>query len=142
MRLRMTQRMSRASFGVILSIVMASCHDPSHYQPLSATNNNGLNPDAVLKVTPAATTIPADGLSRVLITARVDPASTVRRVAFATTLGTLIAGGQSVASTASLTLDVDANGEASVELKSATEVATARVTATLTLTNQSSGTPP
>lgn len=120
--------------------VSAACHSPSSYEPRSVTNPNGLDPDEVLQVSASPASLPADGISRTRITARLDPAATVRGVAFTTSLGTLFGNGQSAAATTgSLSMTADDAGIATVELQSSADVATARVTATVALPADSAG---
>jgi hypothetical protein len=99
---------------------MTACHKPEDYL---------LGPsqvDQVLNVTVSAATISADGISRVTITAQLDPRTDAdkRDVTFTTTAGTLIAGGRE-----GLTISVpaDSSGKAVAELRSATTPATAHI---------------
>jgi adhesin/invasin len=104
-----------------LAIAAATaCHRPDDYV-LSPTLA-----DEVLSVTLAATSIPADGISRTTITAQIDPRTDYdkRTLTFATTAGTLIADGQQ-GTTISVT--ADAAGAAVVELRSSTTGTTARI---------------
>src|SRR5262249_48476266 len=76
------------------------------------------------------TTLPADGVSRARITAKIDPAATWRDIVFDTTMGTLWGGGRTVgAPSGTLTMAADSNGTVVVDLQSAAQVGTPRVTA-------------
>lgn len=136
---------TRSLSAILCALVLlagTACHNPNEYQPLSPTNEDGLDPDEVLKLTPEPASIPADGLSRTVITAKIDPRSTVRTIAFTTSLGTLLGNGKTIAAGAgTLPVDADASGIATVELRSTAEVATAQVTATITLAAASGTTP-
>ena len=70
----------------------------------------------VLAVSSAPARIPADGVARAQIIARIDPGATARTITFETTIGTLFGGGKTVtASGGSLSIDADASGTAIVE---------------------------
>jgi hypothetical protein len=102
----------------------AACHQPEDYLlgPSQA--------DQVLAVALSATTLPADGISRLTITAQLDPRTDLdkRNVTFTTTAGSLIADGKEGAS---ITVPADINGKAVVELRSSTAAATARIDVTV-----------
>jgi hypothetical protein len=102
----------------------AACHQPEDYflGPSQA--------DQVLAVTLSATTLPADGISRLTITAQLDPRTDLdkRNVTFTTTAGSLIADGKEGPS---ITAPADTNGTAVVELRSSTAAATARIDVTV-----------
>ncbi|HEY0283855.1 MAG TPA: hypothetical protein VGC23_00585, partial [Vicinamibacterales bacterium] len=93
--------------------------------------------DEVVDVSASRSTLPADGFSKAVITARLRrPAPLQQRtVTFETSAGILIASGQSSARV--LTVTADAAGEAQVELQSEKTVGTARVrVTTLTITHE------
>ena len=124
----------RALSVAAIALTVSVCHDPNRYEPLSPTNSHGLDPDSVLALGADQLSVPADGVSRTKIHARLDPAATIRTVAFTTSLGTLLANGQTAAASAgTLSVTADATGVATVELRSAAEVSTARITATVTV---------
>lgn len=105
----------------ILALAGASCHNPDAYL---------LSPDQAARevgVALSKATLPADGVSRSVITATLDgrTAPSSRKVTFKTTLGTLFAGGTKGAQ--AVTVDLDASGTAVAELQSETTVGTARV---------------
>jgi hypothetical protein len=88
--------------------------------------------DQMLTIGASPASLPADGVSRITLTARIDPASRVRALSFESTLGTLLAGGkQGDAPTGPVTVPADATGVATVELQSPTQVGTARVTVSI-----------
>jgi adhesin/invasin len=105
-------------------MLAAACHRPDDYLL------DPSNADEVLAVTPSATTLPADGISRVTITAQLDPRTDFdkRNVVFTTTAGTLIAEGKEATS---VTVTADTNGRAVVELRSSTAAATAHIDVTV-----------
>ncbi|MGH9349132.1 MAG: hypothetical protein ACRD26_17895, partial [Vicinamibacterales bacterium] len=109
----------------------AACHNPDKYLPESPSNRNGTPVASILDIVAAAATLPADGASRTRITARIDAAATVRTVTFETSLGTLFAGGRNTGAATALPVEADDTGVAAVELQSAAQVATARVSATI-----------
>jgi hypothetical protein len=125
----------RSLFVIALATALAvavACHDKEKYVPLSPDNPNGLDLNAVLAVAANPTSVPADGVSKTRITAHIDPSATTRKISFATTLGTLIAGEKSVlAQAGTLDVDADTSGAASVDLKTVASVATARVTVSI-----------
>jgi adhesin/invasin len=138
----MATRSLSALLCALLLLTGTACHNPDAYQPVSPTNDDGLDPDEVLKLTPQPASIPADGVSRTVITAKIDPRSTVRTIAFTTSLGALIGNGKTiVAGAGALSVDADVSGTATVELRSTAEVATAQVTGTITLAAASGTTP-
>src|SRR5262245_60608381 len=119
----------RLAVCLLLLTAATGCHHPDDYLLASQS-------DQVLSVTLSATTVPADGISRVTITAQLDPRTDIdkRNVTFATTAGTLIAGGKEAQS---LTVPADTSGKAVVELRSATTPATARVDVTVASVSRS-----
>src|SRR5262245_47467822 len=110
-----------AAASLVAGALAAGCHDPDKYllTPGRAEEFIGVNLSAA--------TLPADGVSRTVITAtlaaRTAPAN--RKVTFKTTLGKLFAGTQT--GVATVTLDADASGNAAVELQSETTIGTARI---------------
>jgi hypothetical protein len=68
----------------------AACHQPDDYLPGPS------RADEVLAVTLSATTLPADGIARLTITAQLDPRTDLdkRNITFTTTAGSLIAEGK------------------------------------------------
>src|SRR5512134_1761542 len=109
--------------AVLVAMLLSSgsaCHDPGNYV---------LGPgaiDQVLSVSLSATSIPADGTTRLTITAQLDPRTDAdkRTVTFTASAGTLIGGGRE-GSTTSVT--ADASGKAVVELRSNRTPGTVRV---------------
>src|SRR2546428_5430760 len=117
----------RGTFIVAVALLLASgsaaCHNPNAYV---------LSPDSVdhfLGFVTSAPSLPADGVSRITLTASIDPNATSgnRTIKFSTSAGTLIAAGQK--STTDLDVAVDGSGKALVELQSTTVVLTCRVSA-------------
>jgi len=116
--------MWRLALCVIALTIGAGCHDPDAYV---------VGPgqvDKVLGLTLSATTMPADGISRVTITAQLDPKTDAdkRNVTFSTTAGTLIAVGKQ---DTTLVVQADSSGKAVVELRSTTVAATAQIEVTV-----------
>jgi hypothetical protein len=113
----------------VLVAVLVGCHEPGKYNIAGPTDDDGTPVDDILRVTAAPETVPADGLSRTTITARIDSRSTTRDITFASSLGTLFAGARSSATEGGkLTIAADVAGLATVELKSEPLVGTAKVT--------------
>jgi hypothetical protein len=117
----------RGTFIVAVALLLASgsaaCHNPNAYV---------LSPDSVdqfLAFAASAPSLPADGVSRITLTASIDPNATSsnRTIKFSTSAGTLIAAGQK--STTDLDVVVDGSGKALVELQSTNVVLTCRVSA-------------
>lgn len=88
-----------------------------------------LNADDVIRISSTANTMPADGFSRITITAQLGStaSTTSRAVAFKTTAGTFV-GAASPGKDASV--NADSAGVAKVELRSSTDIEQATVTAT------------
>lgn len=112
-----------AVVSIVLAGASAACHDPNAYV---------LTPDLVsqyLNLTSSSPSVAADGISRITITAAIDPNATSanRTITFTTTAGTLIAAGKT--STTEIPVVVDGAGRAVVELQSTTAVLTCRITA-------------
>ena len=109
---------------LMLVTAAVGCHEPDDYLLAPSLA------DQVLNVTLSATTLPADGISRVTITAHLDPRTDIdkRDVTFTTTAGTLIASGKEGLS---IIVPADTTGKAVVELRSSTTPATARLDVTV-----------
>ena len=116
--------------GLLAATTVTGCHKPDDYLlgPSQA--------DEVLSVTLSSTTQPADGISRVTITAQLDRRTDgdKRSVTFTTTAGTLIAAGKEAQA---ITVPADTNGTAVVELRSSTTPATARIDVTVASVSRS-----
>ena len=108
------------TWALALTAVVAGCHRPEDYR---------LGPsdiDRVLGITLSSTVAPADGTSRVTITAQLDPRTDAdkRDVTFTTTAGTLVAGNREGPS---LVVPADSTGKAVAELRSPVGAATAEL---------------
>ena len=108
---------------LMLAAMTSACHKPEDYL-LSPSQI-----DRMLNVTVSAATISADGISRATITAQLDSRTDAdkRDVTFATTAGTLIAGGREGLT---ITVPADSAGKAVAELRSAVTPATAQIEVT------------
>lgn len=105
---------------VLLAAALGACYD------------SPTEPDTkALQLTPATAEIPADGFSRVTLTAEIDPraAADRRTVVFATTAGTFV--GATEEGGKKLSVSADSAGRAQVELQSDRTVQTAVVTASV-----------
>ena len=96
---------------VTLAAGIVACHEPDEYR---------LGPSEVAQVLGVAVTsqaMPADGISKVTITAQLDPRTDAdkRGVTFTTTNGVLVSGAREAMS---MTVQADATGKAAVELRS------------------------
>lgn len=116
-------RFARAALPVLLMtwmIALAGCNSPTEPNAAKA-----------LSLRAAASEIPADGFSRVTLTAEIDPraAADRRTVVFTTTAGTLV--GATEDSGKKLSLAVDSAGRAQVQLQSERTIGTAVVTASV-----------
>jgi len=112
----------RRSAGIALCLVaLGACEQ--YKSTLAPT------PALVLQVSPDKTSIPADGQSRVLITATIDPKSvdSVRTVIFTASKGTLF--GQKAASGGGFEVQADGQGHAVIELQSSRDAGTSIVQA-------------
>jgi len=121
----------KTGIGLALcAVAFAGCqrnHDPDRFSPITASAI-----DSMLEVAVNPLSLPADGVSRSVVSARIDPASRVRTLSFESTLGTLFAGGkQGTAATGPVTVDADSSGIATVELQSPGQVGTGRVTVSI-----------
>jgi hypothetical protein len=122
-------RLLRSACLVGLTAIAIGCHDPSKYNIQSPTDPNGTPLDDILAVSASPSKVPADGLTRTTVTARINSQSATRSISFETTLGTLFSGTRSSATEGGkLVLTADDRGAASVELKSEAVVGNARVT--------------
>ena len=105
---------------VTLAATTPACHAPDDYL-LSPSQI-----DRMLTVTVSSSTISADGVSRVTITAQLDPRTDAdkRNVTFTTTAGMLIGGGREGMA---ITVQADDGAKAVAELRSAVVPATAHI---------------
>lgn len=116
-------------FRLLLTCCLAlsglACYDKSEYSPTAPETVNALTLSA------SASTLPADGFSRLELIARIDPNADASRrsVVFTTTAGSLV--GSSAGDQRSLTVTADSNGEARAFLQSSTVVQTAIVQASV-----------
>ncbi len=115
------------SCAALLALCLSGCYDKSDYSP------TGQHIDDIITLTSVsgATSLPADGFSRLQLEARLlgAPALDRRTVVFSTTAGTLN-GGQPVDNCAGCRkVEADGSGRAVIELVSAQNVGTALVTA-------------
>lgn len=141
----MTRVLIHATILASLLALEGSCtyHDPDSYEARSITNPSGFDVDTILSVIASPERVPADGISRTVITAKINPASTSRTISFETSLGTLYAAGKTAGSQAGkLSLDADDRGIATVELQAASQVATSKVTIAVSPPIPSTGPPP
>jgi hypothetical protein len=117
-----TEVMSRAGWLIplFLAAALAGCSESDPTNPTA--------PGAVLTLAPLTAAIPADGASRVALTAQITPqaASANRTIHFTTTAGSF-AG----ATTKAVDVPVDTDGKAVVVLQSGSTVDTATVEASL-----------
>lgn len=115
----------------LLCLPCAACYNKSDYSPTAPLANQVIT----LSSTSGATTLPADGFSRVRLEARLpgDPAFANRTVVFTTTAGTLSGGtpGTNCNNTCQ-NVTADGSGVARIDLISSQQVGTAVVTATPT----------
>src|SRR6267378_712250 len=100
---------------LVAAAAATSCHRPEDYVLGPSQANH------VLNVTLSSTTLPADEISRVTITAQLDPRTDIdkRNVTFTTTAGTLIAAGKEGPA---VTVPADTNGTAGPSLPAAMNV--------------------
>lgn len=107
--------------AALVLIALAGCYN-SPTEPAAAN---------ALKLTPATAEIPADGFSRVALTAEIDPraAADRRTIVFTTSAGTFV--GATEEAGRKLSLAADSAGRAQVELQSERTVQTAVVTASV-----------
>jgi hypothetical protein len=109
---------------LVVLVVAAACGDYSPTDP-------GAEPKA-LTLSPATAEIPADGVSRLTLTAEIDSraAADRRTVVFTATAGTIV--GATEENGRKLSLAADSAGRARIELQSERTVRTAVVTASIT----------
>jgi hypothetical protein len=132
-QMKAMSRLCRASAAAVWMVVSAcDVHDPKNYQlNPAAPNEPGIAASKILDPSAAPESLPADGLSRTVITAKIDPTSTSRTITFETSHGTLTAGGKTAtAAGGKISVDADDLGLATVELQAAAQVAQAKVTIT------------
>ncbi len=126
----MPDRLAALPAMLLLTALANACHQSDAYLVSSPDGTRSRNVDAILAVSVSPTSLPADGLSRARITVKIDPAATWRTVVFDTSMGTLWGGGRTVgAPSGTLTIDADTSGTVLVDLQSAAQVGTARITA-------------
>lgn len=109
-------------------LVASRCYDSSSYQPTAPGVLGALS----LATESGATSLPADGISRLRLVAEVTPASAPdrRTIAFTASRGTLIGGVAGTGANAGAQLvDADGTGRAVIELQSSQQVETSEVTA-------------
>jgi hypothetical protein len=112
------------SIAVVCGLALVfGCYKDEHHSPTDPVYAGAMT------LSTSVSSIPADGFSRVTITATLKPdtASNKRAIAFTTTAGTFV-GAASPGKTTTVTADF--SGAATVELRSSTDVETALVTAT------------
>jgi len=113
--------------AVCLGVLLAGCYDKSDYSP----TEQRIDDIVTLGSVSGATSLPADGFSRLQLEARLlgAPALDKRMVVFSTTDGTL-EGGQAVANcTGCQQVEADASGRAVIDLVSSQRVGSTVVTA-------------
>ena len=116
--------------GLLLTCLAASllfagrCYDEKDYSPTAPPVANAL----VLTTESQQTAIPADGVSRLRLVARIDPGADPdkRTVLFSTTAGTLVGTADA---TGKVPVAADGSGVATIELQSSQQVGSAVVTA-------------
>lgn len=115
----------RSSTDVEMAIVTATVSGVTQSITVSFTE---AVPDDIIRVSTSASEMPADGFSRVAITAELGPAPSTsnRPVTFKTTAGTFVGA---AAPAKEITVNADSAGIARVELRSSTDVEQAIVTA-------------
>ncbi len=122
-------RSPKVAFSLALvagSLLTASrCYDRASYQPTAPEVQGALT----LASESGATSLPADGLSRLRLVAQVSPAAAPdrRTIVFTASRGTLVGG--AAAAGGGQTVDADGTGRATIELRSSQQVETSEVTA-------------
>lgn len=108
-------------FTFVIPFVLAGCYHENDYSPT--------DPGVLVLSVTGSDTAPADGNSRIHLTARITPeaAQTKRTIAFSTSAGTLL-GGTGTSATEK-TVDVDISGVARIDLQAPTTAQTVTVTA-------------
>lgn len=121
----MTSRAWAGSLAVLAFLL--GCYNSDDHSPTA--------PDfqAALSLTPLKSSIPADGISRVELTAQIDPAAAAdrRTITFKTSDGTLMGAGTSSDNGKQMVLDADSKGQAKVQLQSSTTIHTVEVSASV-----------
>lgn len=109
----------------ILTLCITGCYEPDDHSPTAPAVRNAL----VLFV--SADSIPADGVSSLVVTAKIDPAATTanRTLVFTTNDGSFVEATGADAKT--LERVVDAQGEASATLRSSRNVRPVEITVTV-----------
>ena len=108
-----------------LALFAGRCYEKKDYGPTSPPSLDALT----LTTANQQTSLPADGVSRLRIIARISPDADAdkRTVLFSTTGGTLVGG--TANATGQVPVAADSTGTASIELRSAQQVGSAVVTA-------------
>lgn len=113
--------------GSVLALLafLAGCYDRDKHSPTEPEFQEAL------ELTASASSVPADGFSRVVITAQISPAAAAdrRTINFSTDAGSFVGAPES--DRKRISANVDATGKATVQLQSEREVRTAEVTATV-----------
>lgn len=116
----------RAALGLasVALLLAASCYRRDDYVLTPSVVDTLLS----LESPSGATTLPADGFSRLVLVARITPTADGNRrtLAVSTSAGTLIGSG---GTGSSITVTADATGQATFQLQASTQVETARVQA-------------
>lgn len=110
-----------------LALFLFACYDKSDYSPTSTLVDRVI----VLSAADGATSLPADGFSRVRIEARLqgDPDFAKRTVVFSTSSGTFVGGTPGTNCNGCQTVPADGSGRATIDLVSSQQVGTAVVRA-------------
>jgi hypothetical protein len=108
-------------------LTASRCYDKNAYEPTAPGTVDALT----LTTADGSTSLPADGVSRLVLVARLSPDSAPdrRTVVFSASAGTLIGGAAGTGG--ARTVDADATGTAVIQLQSAQQVETAEVTASV-----------
>lgn len=123
--------MKHRRFSLVLALLLAffllACYDKSDYSPTAALVDRVV----VLSAADGATSLPADGFSRLRIEARLqgDPDFAKRTVVFSTSSGTLVGGTPGTSCNGCQTVPADGSGRATIDLVSSQQVGTAVVRA-------------
>ena len=122
----MTTHRGLLAATIACTLAIGACdrqYDSGTYT-LSPTSAN-----AIISLSPSVTVAPADGVSRIVLTAKIDPQSTKREIQFSATDGTFTVGAQT--DTKKATVIADATGTATTELRTSLTVGTVVVDATI-----------
>jgi hypothetical protein len=108
-------------------LFLFACYDKSDYSPTSSLVDRVV----VLSAANGATSLPADGFSRLRIEARLqgDPDFAKRTVVFSTSNGTLVGGSPVTNCTGCMSVPADGSGRATIDLVSSQQVGTTVVRA-------------